>query len=327
MPAYLGRLVSVGIGRESSRGTAVNPTFWEKHDSVKIDDILTQVIDEAAAGVIEAGENGFGVELFSSWEAEVKIKDVTVGLWLLAIFGSAADAAHSGESAVYDHTYTVQESNQHQSLTISVNDPVQDYRYALGCIDTAELTFEVGKMAMLSMSGSAHAGASATLTPSMTQENYFTPQCVTYKDASTAAGLAAATAKKVKKVSIKVSKNLEPDMILSNVAPNDFFNKTFKVEGTIEALFTSEAEFKTGFLADGYRAMLLNLVNSDVVIGSAANPQLQIQLDRVKIRELSRDLGIDGIVRQTVSFTGLFNPSTSTQIKAILTNTQASYTA
>ncbi len=323
--AFLGRLVSIGIAKEATRGTYVAPTYWEKHDALKIDDEIDEVVDDAAAGVIEAGENSFGVAKYSKFEIDTKIKDKTFGLWLLAIMGTDTPALHSGETLVYDHVYSVAETNQHQSLSLSVKDPVQSYKYALGCIDTVELTFEVGKIAVVKINGMAQLGVTVSPTVAMTAQNYFLPQYMTYKDASLSTGLAGATAKKIKKFTVKITKNLERDMVLGSAAPNDFFNKTFNVEGTIEAFFSNESDFKTGFIADGYRAMLLDAINTDVTIGTAANPELKVQLNRCKIKSLGRDLGIGNIVKQTVSFAGLYDLTTSAQLLITLTNLVASY--
>ena len=392
--AYAARRVSLGIGKETTRGTLVSASFWEKWATLKLDDKLQEVIDASAIGQIEAGENAFAVHKWSEGEVDANVKDKSFGLWLLALLGKDTPVAKAGgNSSVYDHTFSVLQSNQHQSLTLSIDDPVNDdYRYGNAMLDSLELDVEIGKLAAFKAAVKAQIGTRFTvaqtgtlntttavtglsdttkykvgssvtgtnipanttvaaivsgtaitlsqaatgsgstsltfggiLTPAYVSENYFLPQYGTFKDASLVSGIAAATAKKIKKFNIKIAKNLEADYVLGSLSPNDFFNKNFQVSGSIEAYYSNESDFKTNFIADGYRAILVDLVNSDVTIGASANPELQIQLARVKLTEVAQDRSLDGIVKQTVQFTGLWDATNAYILQVVLTNLQASY--
>jgi hypothetical protein len=57
----------------------------------------------------------------------------------LNLFGSVSTSGSSGE---YTHEFSVDETNQHQSLTIGLADDTQDRQFPLAMIDSAEITAE-----------------------------------------------------------------------------------------------------------------------------------------------------------------------------------------
>lgn len=324
---FVGRRVAVGIGKESTRGTSVAATFWEKQVKVDVDDKIEHLKDDSAFGVVEDASQGFLTQKWSELSLSARVKANSFGLWLLAALGTDTPALHSGETIVYDHVYSVSETNQRQSLTVATHDPVQDYRYANAMVGELDLSLEIGKYLDFSVKCEAAAGATATNTPSFTStgESIFLPQHATFKHASNVAGLAGATAIKIKKLDLKIANNLYRDFSFGNVAPTDILNQQLAVSGTIELLFENESDWKTYMLADTARSMLLDVKNTDVTIGSAANPELQIQLDSVKFTNLSRGIDNDKVVTQKVEFNAYYSLAAARMMLVTLTNLTASY--
>lgn len=323
MAKFGGRRVSIGVGKETTRGTSVAASYWDRQADLKIDDRTEYVKDESSFGTIEDSENSHLIAKWSEGEITAKLKDKTFGLWLLSLMGSVADA--TVETGVYDHTFTVGNSNQHQALTISVDDPIQDYRYANSVVTSLEISAEIGKMVDYKIGFMGKAGATATNTPSFVAENYFLPQHGTFKQASDISGLSGASATTIKKFSIKVEKNVERDMVLGSVAPADFLNKQFSVSGEVELYFENESDWKTYQLADTARAMQLVIANTAVTIGAASNPTLTIEVAKAKFTNLDRDLSINGIVSQKVSFTGHYDLSNTRMLRFIYRDTVATF--
>jgi hypothetical protein len=107
------------------------------------------------------------------------------------------------------------------------------------------------------------------------------------------------------------------------VSPSDFLNKEFKVEGQLEAIFQNNSDFKTIALATPNvgQAMLIDLKNTDVTIGSTTNPELKITLNQVFFTEFSRPIKTKELVYQTVKFRGTYKLADSAMISVVLTNT------
>jgi hypothetical protein len=192
MSKGIGRLVSIGIAPETTRGTAISSaSHWLPFSDASIDEKFTNATQDEAYGIIEDSVGQFRVKNWAEGTLKVPLTDLSAPLLFKAILGASADSTHSGESIVYDHKATVGESAQHQSLTLFIHDPLAgvDYSHALGVIHKMDLDVELKKFAELSLSVKALKGASqSTFTPSIAAENRFLPQYMTFASAPSVAG-------------------------------------------------------------------------------------------------------------------------------------------
>lgn len=321
---FLGRLADIGIAKEAVRGTAeTNATYYLPKLSLSVDDGIEQVVDESSVGVIEDSPNASVVAKFAEGEIEGNIYDKSFGLILLAALGQVSTTGPS-QTTVYTHTFSVLQSAQHPSLTLFQDDPNQDYKYALSVLQSLDVEVMLGQYARYTAAFRSKVGATATINPSYTAENHFLPQHGSVKLASSLAGLGAASAINVRSVKLSINKNAEDDRKLGSLDPADILNKQLSVEGSVELVFDDNT-FKTDMLADTAKAMRIRLTNTDVTIGSSLNPQLTIDLAKVKISKFERNYDNDGIVTAAVEFKGHYSLSDSAMITAELINTATSY--
>lgn len=323
MSKFIGRLVDIGIAKETTRGTSeASATFWLPKMSLSYDDKIMQVIDESSVGVIEDATDAVVVGKFAEGEFEGKIGSNSMGLLFLGTLGTVSTT--TTESTAYIHSFSVQEDAQSDSMTIFQDDPNQDYTYGLGMIDKLELMAELEKFATVKVGFRSFVGTTASLSPSYSSETNFLPQHASLTYASNLAGLGGGTVVPVRSLKLSISKNVEDDRKLGSVNPADILNKQMSCEGEIELVFDAET-FKTQQLADTALAFRIKLANTDVTIGSTLNPQVVIDLARVKIKEFTRNYGNDDIVTATVSFKAFYSISDAQMIAVELTNTQSSY--
>lgn len=328
MSKALGRIAAFGIAKEGTRGTVeATADFYIPFDKVSLDEKKEFTMDEASRGVVE---DSVGQSIIKEWAEgtiEAPVGDAHFPLILNSLFGTltTTDNADS-DASVKDHTISVAQSAQHQALSLFVDDPAggQDYKHALGVVDSVDINYEQGKFLSYTASFKSKKGADATLTPSYTAENRFLPQHFTFKMASAQSGLTAGAATVLKSANIKISQNIEDDTVLGSTGPADFLNKQFSVEGTIEALWDAET-IKDLFMAGTTRALRFDLKNTDVTIGSAANPQILIDVYKATFTELTRPFEVNNLIMQTISFKGHYSTSDSAMIKIVATNTTASY--
>lgn len=324
MSKFIGRLSDVGIAKEGTRGTKeTSADFWLPKQSMSLDDGIEQVIDESSLGVIEDATEATVVGKYAEGEIEGNILDKSFGLLLLSALGGVSTTGPS-ETTVYTHDFTVGQSAQHQSLTLFLDDGNQDYSYPLAMIQSLALDVSLGQFAKYTASFRSKVGETATHTPSYTTENHFLPQHGSVKIASAAAGLGAASAIDIRSVQLSINKNVEDDRVIGSTDPSDILNKQFSVEGSVELVFDDET-FKTQMLADTAQAMRIRLTNSDVTIGSTLNPQITIDLAKVKFSNFQRGYGNDDIVTATVDFKALYKVSESGMISVEVINEQSSY--
>ncbi len=328
MAKGLGRLFQFGIARETTRGTAIaSAAFWLPFMEFALEEKDEKAIDEATIGVIE---DSMGQSIVKQWaEGNIKalISDKTFPLFLDATLGSLSTVAGSPEAGTNTHTITVAQNAQHQSLTLFVKDPLaaQDYSHALGVITGLEISYQAGKFLEFTANLKSKKGAGGSFAATANTENRFTHKHFTFKLATNLAGLGAASAQNIRSLSLKINTNVEDDLALGSVAPIDFLNKQFSIEGTLEAIWQNESDFKTFVLAGTQKAMRLDLKNTDVIIGTVTNPQITIDLAKVIFKEIMRPIRINDIVKQTLAFRGHYSTSDAKAITISAVNAQSSY--
>lgn len=324
MAKFIGRLADIGIAKEASRGTAESAAdFWVPKLSMSYDDGVEQAVDESSVGVIEDSPNASVTGKFGVGEIEGIVGDKSFGLMLLAALGSV-NTTGPAETSVYTHTFSVGQSAQHPSLTVFLDDGNQDYKYALAMLDSLEFEAMIGEYAKFTAAFRSKAGETATLTPSYSVENSFLPQHGSVGYADNLAGLSSPTTVNVRSVKLSINKNVEDDRKLGSLDQADILNRQFAVEGSIELVFDANT-FKTEMLADTAKALRIRLTNSDITIGSSLNPQITIDLAKVKFSEFTKNYENNEIVMATVSFKAFYSASDAKMITVELVNEQSSY--
>lgn len=324
MSKFIGRLADVGIAKEASRGTAESAaTYWLPKLSLTLDDGIEQAIDESSYGIIEDSVDAKVVGKFATGEIEGNIGDQSFGLLLLAALGQVSTGA-AQQTVVYPHTFTVLQSAQHPALTLFLDDPNQDYKFALGMVETLEIEAMLGQYARYRASFRSKKGETATLSPSYTAENQFLPQHMSVKYADDEDDLASGTAVNVRSFKLTINKNPEDDRKLGSVDQADILNKQFAVEGSIEMVFDA-VTFHGFMVGDTAKALRLEMTNTDVTIGSSLNPQLTIDLAKAKVSAFEKSYENDSIVIATVNFKAFYSVAESEMITAVLTNLASSY--
>lgn len=324
MSKYIGRLIKLGIGKETVRGTAVAAAYWLPIAKADHIDKSEYAFNEASIGTILDAFDSVVVKKFAEGGWSALIGDKHFGLVLLSSFGSVASALKGGETVVYEHTYSLQEGAQHQSLTIGIDEPNGDYQFALGALVSLEVKYELGKVLEYVAVFRSKKGVSATLTASITSENYFRPHDFSLKLAANLAGLGAAPVTKVKTFNIKFEKEVEDDDVLGSVDPQDILNKQFRISGSVEFIFDDET-IKGYALAGTQRAARVEIKNTDVTLGTASNPTLKIDLAKVAFNDYAKETSLGNLVYLTIGFKGLYSLSDAKFGDAVLTNLVSSY--
>ncbi len=328
MPSeFIGRQTDIGIAKESVRGTAVAATFFVPHMDFTFDEKVEQVVDESSVGVIEDSIDANVTEKITEGSLEARIQVETFGLFLLNLLGAVSTTVDTPESGVNEHEFTVAQSAQHQSLTISVKEPNSAKQYPLAMLNSLEINVALNQYALMTAELRSKKGETAAITPSYVagdEKKIFLPQHGTFKAAVDLAGLGAAPETTIRNLTFSIAKNLEDDQVIGSTDPADILNKQFAIEGEVELLYR-DSSFIDFLLADTARALRLTLTNTDITIGAVSNPKLEIDLARVKFSEVTKPFALNDLVVQTLSFKALYSLTDAELVKITLTNTTASY--
>ena len=321
MAKFIGRKINVGFGKETVRGTAATPSVWFPRTNFSFEEKMETVENESSIGVIVDAQEVEIVKRYSEGSVEGYAGVNSIALPFLSLFGSVTTTTAS--AGAYKHVFALSGVNQSPSLTIGMDDLIQDYQFANAMINKMKIKIETGKYAEISFDFIGKKGVTATLTPAFSADYPLLAKHAVVKLAGNLAGLTAATPLVVKSFELTVSKKVEPQDSLGSVDPSDFINTVTSIEGNLEAVYEDEATYKAVALGGSVRALRLDVTDANTVIGVSTNPELKIDLAKVKFTEWSRTTGLNEIVTQSVGFKGLYSLSDAQAIAAELYNTVA----
>jgi|GEM_PF-4417620 len=321
---FSGRKVAVGIAKESVRGTGVNPAFWLGWTATDLADMGKNQMNKSAINVLDENQSSVLVEQTGGGKIDGIVPDQGIGLVLYSLFGGYASALHAGETLVHDHTFTENQSNQTQSVTLTRKDPNVTNQFALSMLKSLSLDVVAGDYVKFSSDWITQPSTTATVTPAFVQENNFIAKNATLKFATTVAGLGAATPVIVKDVKLNFDKKVNPYFVIGQNNPNDIFAEGFTLKGDMTLLYTDDT-YKNYRFNNTPMAALLDIKNTAVTIGTTSSPELQLQLSQAYFTDWKPAYPVDGMVEQTVTFEGTFSISSGYEAQAILTNLVTTY--
>jgi len=303
MAKFTGRLVSVGIGKESPRGTGASATYWIPKTAISFDDKAAKSMVGGSYGHIsDAAMTGYVTSQWAEGDIEGEINVNSFGLILLALCGT--DTPANPETGVYNHVYTLDNQVQHPSLSILVHDSIDDLRFRLAMINSLTIDIALGKIVtyVANWISKVHQDSTAT-TPSYSIDNRFTSKDLVFKVGSTIDNLG--TAVSLKKLTIKIEKNVEKIDVLGTLEPEDIVLKGFKITGDLELNY-EDRTWRDYMLNGSVKAMQIQLVNNKL-IGATQKPTLNLIFPKVFFSEWEHAEGLEDIASQKLTFEILFD--------------------
>lgn len=274
--------------------------------------------EEQGQGVIADSDSNYVVMQMGEGEVEAEIYDKALGLFLMSLLGSAPS---TGGSNPYTHTYTLSNSNQHQSLSLYWEDPDRNDMFPLSVVDNLRISVEpLGKVQYTVGFKSKRAREWTNQTQNYTSlGSKFLHQHLSFKLAANVGALAAASPISLKSLELNISANTVFDHVMGTVEPEDILNQQFAVEGNIN-LNLEDDTYRDLMLNGTYRAMEIKLTNG-------ASSILTLQFPRVDFTQWEHDYTLNEIAKQTIQFKANYDQANALDIisTATLVNTQTSY--
>jgi hypothetical protein len=316
MSKFVGRLGNVGVAKEATSGTIVTPTFYVPFNTISFDDKVTTAREEEGLGRIEDSDSNYVVNKYGEGDLEFDLNDLNLGVFLTSLLG-ASPTTTGGPT--YAHAYALANTNTHKTVSLAYQDPDQTKIFPFAMVDGLEITVEPEGIAKAKASFKSRVSRDwSTLTPSYTTlGNKFLHQHLVFKTAASTAGLAAASAISLKKLTLKIMANTEFDNVMGTVEPEAILNHQYTVEGEI-TLNKQDDTYRQLMLAGTYKAI-------QIKFDRATNSSLDIQLPRVDFTEWEQDRSLDDIVGQTIQFKGNYDSANAAAVisTCTLTNTNS----
>ena len=326
MAKKIGRLINLGLAKESTRGTPVTATHWLPKSNISFSDKVQKALSTMGYGNIGDGNQELVALKWAEGNVDFDLMDNSFGLILLALLGTVSTSASSG---VYTHTFSIQNDNQHDSLTFWVEDQSEaiDIFFPLVMINNMGLTAvpeDVVKCSVgfVGKSSNDTSGLSATFTA----ENKFLGRHVNIKIADTTGDLAAASVLNVKELSLEINKNVMRDHALSTVQAVDILNQKIEIMGTL-TLDLEDETYKDYMLDGSYKALRIDMINTGVTLADgSSNPEFKLDLSRVAFDAWEPTRENDAIATQTINFRALYDLTNGNIINSCqLVNQHSSY--
>ena len=195
MAKTAGRQIEIGIGIETTPGTSVAAADYVKWESLSLVGMSDKATLNSARGIRNKLSNSIIIKQYGKGAIEFAPTTDILPYFLGLALGSRSSGTASGESAVYNHTFTVQNANASMktaSLTIKQGS-IQTEQYTNTVVDSIEFTVnkDISKC-KVNLLGQFPTIVTA-ISPSYTQDSLFTRnQMLAYFGASVSAALGTA---------------------------------------------------------------------------------------------------------------------------------------
>ncbi len=306
---FTGRLVELGIAKETDRGTCVAPTHWIPKTAITFDDKAQDARTVGSYGnITDAAMTGQVVNKWAEGDIEGEVNVNSFGLFLLALVGAVSSSGIS--DSAYTHTFTLQNDNLHDSLTLTVKDPDDSFRFCRAMINSLRLDFALGEFVNYAINFMSRMHMDiATPTPSYSTDKRFVHPDLTFKIANTVDDIAAASKISLKSLTLTIEKEVERIDVLGSLEPEDIVNKTIRITGSFE-LNLEDKTYRDYMMNGTVKAMQIKLVSS-TLIGATSRSTLDFIFPKVWFSgwEPSRALG--DIASQSINFDVLYDLSNS----------------
>jgi len=309
MSKAIGRLFNVGISKETTRGTqAGSPTFYvPKRAFTHFDRVVKARSELSYNNIIDQGNQNPVALKWAEGSLETDLLSKSFGLFLLSLLGTVSSSG--AVDSAYTHTFTLQNDNQHDSLSLWLDDPVTgDIVFTLAMINVLTLEFLPEDIVKVSIDFESKASKGVSdLTPSYSAESKFLGRHLTFKIEDATGDLAAGSNVPIKSLTLRFNKNVIRDNVLGTVDPADILNQQLGIEGEVVLNLENRA-YKDLMLNGSYKAVRIQLINTDDTIGAGAtNPQFIIDFSRVDFEEWEPDRPNDEISTQRILFKVLWD--------------------
>lgn len=332
MSVKLGRQPYIGIGLETTAGTAVPATKYLPFVSCTVRGIQEPLLDDSAKGI---REKTWGAALGPSrgeGDLEVYVDVENAPYLIYPALGTISSTTASGETTVFEHTITRKNTNPPKTITVIYNDTQDTRKFVYGVVNSLELTVSDG-LATLSANILSKFPTSGTGTQAITNERILAFKDYTIKIGSGATGTAAlaaaasASATKVRSFSLRINNNAEVQYLSGDRSAAQISVGELEIEGEYVLFYestTDRVHYET--LQDGsnpVRAMIVTFTGDS--IGSAETEEIQIKIPNFYIKERGIDTGISGFITENPSFAAVYDSSETKSIQIKITNMENSY--
>jgi hypothetical protein len=323
MAEFIGREISFGVGVEATRGTAqTTADRWIRKTTANVIPRAERVIDDTTFGRLEDAERVRTVRRWSEGDVEGILHADVAGYFFLNLYGAIDSTVVSG--SVYEHEFSLAQNIQHPTLTLfAIDGDVRNTRIGGGVIAGLEITAATDQYVRYTASFLGREAQSSDDESELSTEYDWVSRDITVKIADAEGGLGAATALKLKNLSISWNPNANADWVFGSYSPEDIYNGAFEITGTFTRNYTDNT-FKDLYESDEFRYMQV-AIEGEEDLGAGNTPELRVLLNKIQVTDWNRSSAGNDLVTEDVSFKAFYNVTDESQSTVNLVNLTEEY--
>lgn len=319
----IGKQVEFGVATESSRGTPETVADkWARKAELSLVEQASHAMDNTTRGMLEDGEGRRKVSSFVEGDVSGILHADVLGWFLANIYGVVTTSTLSG--SVKSHAFSLGQNIQHPSLTFFAKDgDVQQIAVSNGMISKLAISAAIEEYVRYTASLQGAEAEDNTDTPDYDTEYDFVSRDITVKIADTEAGLAGATALKLKNLNLTFEQPIIRDHVEGSYIADDIYNAGLKITGDFVKNFADET-FKDLFLGDDSVYMQI-VIEGEADLGGGYKPKIAVVLNKVQVTAWTKAGGTNDLVTETVGFQAFLNSTDEEQSTTTIQNLTSSY--
>lgn len=320
-----GTQVNVGLGIESTPGTAVAATHYPQWQELTMQAVSEKALFTSQRGIRNQASNSMIRRRYSQGSlAVVPNADTSPLLWYLAL-GSKATAGPT--DGTYTHTFTVQNANASMktaTMLIEQGGEVTE-RYANCVVNSLNLEVADGYAKLVAELLGGFPDTS-TLTESFTQETEFAYHQYTAKFGTSLSNAASQNATPLKDFKLNINNNVQLDEAFLSGAntpvAGGFLAGRLQISGSYTLHFDGTTELDK-YKANTKNALIITFTGA-ITGGGSTTEKIIIKLGRLVLNNPPKEFALDGIVILTQEFECEYD-ATDKEIQVEVTNDTSSY--
>ncbi len=310
----------VGVGKETTRGTAVTPSlFLPVGRESNADYKLNLIEDELVRGIFEKFPPKAGRKDGTFALSNIEVNSSNLGLFLLSLLGSVNTQDIGGAGNAYQHIFTRNSNISLPSLTLTIHRGISAKQYPLSVVKSIAFSQGTDNQLLASINGlfKTETELSNPPTPTWQDQASFMFYQNTFK-------LGGVIQNNVKEWNITIDNGTIPIKLLNlSQDVNDFVSHSkLLASGSFVIYFEDENE-RSKFLNN--TSTNLEILYEGATIEGSYKHTFKIELPQIHYTAFPFS-DVDGLLGATVSFNAYYKLSTSeSAVKITLINTTSSY--
>lgn len=326
MTRFATDLINVAIGRETTRGTGVAPTFGLPFATLDFDDMIEKAQNKSSLGTIDAVQNAAITKVYAQGSIKGIVYRNSIGAILTNLAGQVSTDTVV-ETTAKKHVWTILNTNVGSSSTLVKKDPNANLRFVLAILDELQIDYVTNNYIQYSAKFISQGSASGSDTISYATETEFIPQNVVLKTAAVGiTNLGAASAyTNIRSFSINIKKTAKGTDALGTTALENVVNTDFITTGKLER-YLDDTTFKGYWQNNTHRSMRVDLIDTNDIVGAVTNPSLRFDMDNIIFTNRTEKRPNSDITTEEFDWTAIRDPTSGKTISTIeLVNDVASY--